>query len=220
MRISRLFDLKQSVAKEYIEKFTFPHEILAGLKDYVHDLVLKLPAAEYEKREEGVAVHKSASVSNSAVILPPCVICAGAEIRCGAFLRGGVIVGENCVVGNSTEIKNAVLFNGVQVPHYNYIGDSVLGYKAHFGAGSITSNVKSDKSLVCIKGESEKVETGRKKVGAFVGDYAEIGCNSVLCPGTVIGRGAVVYPLTLVRGEVGENVIVKTGGERIKKESR
>ena len=173
----------------------------------------RLGCGEYRELSEGVWVHETAKVAPSAVILPPCIIGAHTEIRTGAFLRGSVLVGENCVVGNSVEIKNAILFDGVQVPHFNYVGDSILGYKAHFGAGAVTSNVRGDKGLVKIAGE----DTGRKKVGAFVGDFGEIGCNAVLNPGVIIGRNAQVYPTSCVRGIVPGNSIYKNDGSIVRK---
>ncbi len=169
--------------------------------------------AGYVEKAPGVWVHKTAEIAPSAVLSPPCVVGANTEIRQGAFIRGSALIGENCVVGNSTEIKNAILFDGVQVPHFNYVGDSILGYKAHFGAGAVTSNVRGDKGQVKVDG----VDTGRKKVGAFVGDFAEIGCNAVLNPGVIIGKNSQVYPTACVRGIVPENSIYKNNGENIKK---
>ena len=176
------------------------------------DLGEKLPVDEYEQRSEGVWVHKTAKVFLSAYLGAPCIIGPETEVRHCAFIRGSALVGANCVVGNSVELKNVILFDNVQVPHYNYVGDSILGYKSHMGAGSITSNVKSDKSLVVIRNGEERIETGRKKIGAILGDYVEVGCNSVLNPGTIIGRNSNVYPVSCVRGVVPENRIWKTGG--------
>lgn len=220
MRILELFDLNQTIAKDYLSSFRYPHEALGGLTEFVQALLSRLPKEEYVEMASGVLVHKTAIVAPSAVLEPPCIVCARSQIRQGAYIRGSVIVGEDCVVGNSTELKNAVLFNGVQVPHYNYIGDSILGYKAHFGAGAITSNLKSDRSIVFLLCDGERLFTGRKKVGAFVGDRAEIGCNAVLCPGSIVGRRAVVYPLSLVRGTVEEDCIFKGNGKSVKKEER
>ena len=181
------------------------------------DLGEKLPVDEYEQRAEGVWVHKTAKVFPSAYLGAPCIIGPETEVRHCAFIRGSALVGANCVVGNSVELKNVILFDNVQVPHYNYVGDSILGYKSHMGAGSITSNVKSDKSLVTIHNGEERIETGRKKIGAILGDYVEVGCNSVLNPGTIIGRNSNVYPVSCVRGVVPENSIWKNGGVIIAK---
>lgn len=215
--VQDLFDLEHTQAKGYLSAFEYPWEALGGLKEYILSVGKTLPKEEYREISQGVWIHVSATVAPSAQIQPPCIIGAGTEVRQSAFIRGSALIGENCVVGNSTEIKNAILFDGVQVPHYNYVGDSILGYKAHMGAGSITSNVKSDKSLVAIRHGNEKIETGLKKVGAMLGDFAEIGCNSVLNPGTVIGRGSVVYPLSCVRGTVAENSIYKSATDIVKK---
>ena len=183
--------------------------MLADISDFIIELGKTLPEDEFELRGENVWVAKDAKVFPSAYIGSPCIIDHGAEIRHCAFIRGSAIVGKNAVVGNSTEIKNSILFDNVQAPHYNYIGDSILGYKSHMGAGSITSNVKSDKTLVVIKSPEGNIETKRKKVGAILGDHVEIGCNSVLNPGTVLGRGASVYPTSCVRGVIPQNGIYK-----------
>ena len=213
--VSELFNLEHTMAKEYLAGFDYPWQALEG----IGDLILQLGQAlgeDYRQVTPEVWVHGSAKVADTAFIAGPCIIGAHTEIRPGAFIRGNVLAGENCVIGNSTELKNCILFDGVQVPHYNYAGDSILGYKAHLGAGAVTSNVKSDKSPVVIRGE-ENIPTGRKKVGAMVGDHVEVGCGAVLNPGTVIGRNSQVYPLSCVRGVVGENCIHKNNGEIVKK---
>lgn len=210
-----LFDLTRSLAGEYISQFEYPWQALGGISGLICSLGEKL-GGDYSEVSPKVWVHKSAKIAPTAYIGAPAIICAGAEVRHCAFIRGSALVGENCVVGNSTELKNVVLFDGVQVPHYNYVGDSILGYKAHMGAGSITSNVKSDKKPVVIHGETE-LETGLKKVGAMLGDFVEVGCNSVLNPGTVIGRRSSVYPLSSVRGVIPADSIYKGAGNVIKK---
>ena len=207
--IKDLLDLSKTIAAPLFEGKTYPWEALADISDFIIALGSTLPEDEYEKRAENVWVARDAKVFPSAYIGSPCIIDLGAEVRHCAFIRGSAIVGKNAVVGNSTELKNVVLFDCVQTPHYNYVGDSILGYKSHMGAGSITSNVKSDKTLVVIKNGDELIETGRKKVGAILGDYVEIGCNSVLNPGTVLGRHASVYPTSCVRGVIPENGIYK-----------
>lgn len=212
-----LFDLSQSLAGEYLAEFCYPWEALSGLKEEIERIGESLAKEEYCEIAPKVWVHKTAKIAPTAYLGAPCVIGAGTEVRHCAFIRGSALIGENCVVGNSAEVKNAVLFNGAQTPHFNYVGDSVLGYKAHLGAGAVTSNVKSDKSPVTVKNGSEKIETGLKKMGAMVGDFAEIGCNAVLNPGTVIGRNATVYPLSRVRGTVGENCIFKGENNIVKK---
>ncbi|MGN0313131.1 MAG: UDP-N-acetylglucosamine pyrophosphorylase [Lachnospiraceae bacterium] len=207
--ISSLYDLNKTQAAEVFAGCTYPWEVLPKIKDYILKLGESLDPAIYEQRGEHIWIAKSAKIYDNANIYGPVIIGEETEVRPGAFIRGNAIVGNHCVVGNSTELKNVILFDNVQVPHYNYVGDSILGYKAHMGAGSITSNVKSDKTLVVIKGKEEKMETGLKKVGAMLGDGVEIGCNSVLNPGTVIGRGTSVYPLSSVRGVIPENCIYK-----------
>lgn len=211
LEIKDLFDLTHTIAGDYLAGFTYPWEALAGIKELILELGPKL-GDEYEEVQPEVWVHKTANVFPSAYIGSPCIVGANTEVRHCAFVRGSAIIGENCVVGNSVELKNVILFDNVQTPHYNYVGDSILGYKSHMGAGSITSNVKSDKSLVVIKNGDEVVETGRKKVGAMLGDFVEVGCNSVMNPGTVIGRNSNVYPVSSVRGVVPADSIVKTGG--------
>ena len=209
-RISDLYDLEHTLAKDYLSQFAYPWEALKGIKDMIIALGETL-GDDYTQVSEQVWVHKTAKVFPTAYLGAPCIIGANTEVRHCAFVRGSALVGENCVVGNSVELKNVILFDNVQTPHYNYVGDSILGYKSHMGAGSITSNVKSDKTLVVIHGD-ENVETGQKKVGALLGDFVEIGCNSVLNPGTVIGRHSSVYPTSNVRGVVPANSIYKTGG--------
>ena len=199
--------------------FTFPWEALSGIQNLILELGATL-GEEYTEVSPQVWVHNTATIAPTAYLGAPCIIGQSTEVRHGAFIRGNALVGNGCVVGNSVELKNVILFDGVQVPHYNYVGDSILGYKAHMGAGSITSNVKSDKTLVTVKDGETLWETGRKKVGAMLGDHVEVGCNSVLNPGTVIGRGSQVYPLSCVRGVIPENSIVKTGGIIVKKEQR
>ena len=207
--INELFDLTKTIAAELFQGKTYPWEVLDDIKPFILRLGETLDPAEYDHPAEGVWVAKDATVFPSAYLGAPCIIDHGAEVRHCAFIRGSAIVGKNAVVGNSVELKNAVLFDCVQTPHYNYVGDSILGYKAHMGAGSITSNVKSDKSVVVIKEPGSPIPTGRKKVGAMLGDNVEVGCNSVLNPGTVIGRGSNVYPTSCVRGVVPANSIYK-----------
>lgn len=208
--INDLLDLSKTIAAPLFEGKTYPWEVLADISDFIVTLGKTLPEDEYEMRAENVWVARDAEVFPSAYLGAPCIIDHGAQVRHCAFIRGSAIVGKNAVVGNSTELKNVVLFDNVQTPHYNYVGDSILGYKAHMGAGSITSNVKSDKSLVVVKNGAELIETGRKKVGAILGDYVEVGCNSVLNPGAVLGRHASVYPTSSVRGTVPANGIYKS----------
>ena len=215
--IHDLYDLSHTKAGPFLEKFTYPWEALSGVSELILELGKTLSAEEYEHPSEDVWISKEAAVYPSARIDGPCVIGPGTEVRHCAFIRGSALVGENCVVGNSTELKNVILFDNVQVPHYNYVGDSILGFKAHMGAGSITSNVKSDKKPVVIKSAASQMETGRKKVGAFLGDRVEIGCNSVLNPGTVIGRDSNVYPTSCVRGVVPANSIFKVTREIVEK---
>lgn len=211
--IAALYTLDETIAKELFAGLTYPWEALPKIKDFILALGETLPAEKFEKRADDVWVAKSAKVFPSAYIGGPAIIDEEAEIRHCAFIRGSVIVGKGAVVGNSTELKNVVLFNKVQVPHYNYVGDSILGYKAHMGAGSITSNVKSDKTLVVVKAGEESCETGLKKFGAMLGDLVEVGCNSVLNPGTVIGKNTNIYPTSMVRGVVAADSIYKRQGE-------
>ena len=210
--ISDLFDLSHTLAAAYLSDFSHPWQALGGIKNLIRTLGPQLDDA-YEQISPEVWVHKTAVVAPSAYLGSPCIIGPNTEIRHCAFIRGSALVGDGCVVGNSTELKNVILFDGVQVPHFNYVGDSILGYKAHFGAGSLTSNVRGDKALVKVGG----METGRKKVGAFVGDFGEIGCNAVLNPGVVIGRSSQVYPTSCVRGVVPENSMYKNNGTIVPK---
>lgn len=216
-KIKNLYNLDETIAKELLLSYTYPWEVLPYISAYIIALGNKLPEGEYNKIGENVWVHKTAKVYESAYINGPTIICKNAEVRHCAFIRGNAIVGEDAVVGNSTELKNVILFNKVQVPHYNYVGDSILGYKSHMGAGAITSNVKSDKKLVIIKDEVEKIETGLKKVGAMLGDNVEVGCGSVLNPGTIIGKNTNIYPLSSVRGVIPENSIYKCKTEVVNK---
>ena len=212
--IKDLYDLNHTQAKEYLSKFTYPWEALKGIKDMIVEIGSQLPKDEYDEVKEHVWVHKTAHVFASAYLGAPCIIGANTEVRHCAFIRGSALVGEDCVVGNSCELKNVILFDHVQTPHYNYVGDSILGYYAHTGAGAITSNVKSDKNLVVVHDRihHEEMETGLKKFGAMLGDHVEVGCNSVLNPGTVIGRNSRVYPTSCVRGVIPENSIWKNDG--------
>ncbi|MGN0501331.1 MAG: UDP-N-acetylglucosamine pyrophosphorylase [Ruminococcus sp.] len=210
---NNLFDYSKTIAKPLLESVEYPWEALPKIKDFIIEIGKTLDPEIYEQRGENIWVAKSATVFPSAYLGGPLIICEDAEVRHCAFIRGSAIVGKGAVVGNSTELKNSILFDGVQVPHYNYIGDSILGYKAHTGAGTITSNLKSDKSLVTVLCEEEKIETGVKKFGAMLGDHVEVGCNSVLNPGSVVGRNTNVYPLSFVRGYVPENSIYKRLGE-------
>ena len=211
LEISGLYELSHTRAKGYLEGFTYPWEALSGIREMILSVGAQLSAEDFHEVSPQVWVHKTAKVAPSAYLGAPCIIGENTEVRHCAFIRGSALVGDGCVVGNSVELKNVILFDGVQVPHYNYVGDSILGYKAHMGAGSVTSNVKSDKSLVVIHGDRE-IPTGIKKVGAMLGDHVEVGCNSVLNPGTVIGRNSNVYPTSCVRGVVPENTIYKNDG--------
>ena len=217
-KISNLYDLTKTIAADLFEKKTYPWEILPELADFICVLGKKLDPDVYEQRGEDIWIAKSANLAPTACLNGPLIIDEEAEIRHCAFIRGKAIVGKNCGVGNSTELKNVVLFDNVQVPHYNYVGDSVLGYKSHMGAGSITSNVKSDKTLVVVKSDKEKIETGLKKFGAMLGDFVEVGCNSVLNPGTVIGRHSNIYPTSSVRGVIPTNSIFKDQAHVVKKQ--
>lgn len=209
--VKNLYDLSRTQAGEYLGQFTYPWEALPGIAEMIRTVGKALDPTEYDLVAEEVWVHHSAKIAATASVTGPAIIGPGAEIRHCAYIRGSALVGESCVVGNSVELKNVILFDRVQVPHFNYVGDSILGYCAHMGAGAVTSNVKSDRSLVVIHGNQD-IPTGIKKVGAFLGDHVEVGCNSVLNPGTVIGRNSNVYPTSSVRGVVPENSIYKTGG--------
>ena len=222
-KIVNLYDLTQTIAGEYLAQFTYPWEALGGISDFIREIGPKLDPEVYEKRGEDIWVAKSATIAPTASLNGPLIIDEDVEVRQCAFIRGSAIVGKGSVVGNSTELKNVIIFNSVQVPHYNYVGDSVLGYKSHMGAGSITSNVKSDKTLVVVKDKfdsREEIETGRKKFGAMLGDHVEVGCNSVLNPGTVIGRNCNVYPLSSVRGVIPAEHIFKDAQHVVKKEAK
>ena len=217
IRITDLYDLTHTIAADYLKGFTYPWEALKGISDMIIALGKTLDRNEYDNPAENVWVHKTAKVFQSAHLGAPCIIGPRTEVRHCAFIRGSALVGADGVVGNSVELKNVILFDNVQTPHYNYVGDSILGYKSHMGAGSITSNVKSDKTNVVIKSGSEGIETGIKKIGAMLGDCVEVGCNSVLNPGTVIGRNSNIYPTSCVRGVVPEKSIWKTGGVIVSK---
>ena len=216
-KIHNLYNLDETIAKEIFNGCEYPWEVLPKIKEYIITLGQTLSLEEYNKVGENVWIAKSAKVAPTAYIAGPAIIGKETEVRHCAFIRGNAIVGNNCVVGNSTELKNVILFNNVQVPHYNYVGDSILGYKSHMGAGSITSNVKSDKQLVVVKSGDNKIETGLKKFGAMIGDNVEIGCGSVLNPGCVVGRSSNIYPLSSVRGVVASNSIYKKQGEIVNK---
>lgn len=219
-KIENLFNINETIAKRIFEGVKYPWEVLPRINDFIIELGNTLSEKEYEKRGENIWIAKSARVAPTAYIAGPAIIGKDAEIRHCAFIRGKAIIGESAVVGNSTELKNVILFNKVQVPHYNYVGDSILGYKSHMGAGAITSNVKSDKKLVIVKGEKENIETGLKKFGAILGDEVEVGCGSVLNPGTVVGTHSNIYPLSSVRGIIPPNSIYKNRNEIVKKENR
>lgn len=212
-RIENMYDLSETIAADYMKTAEYPWELLEGLSEYIKKKGASLDSEKFDHPAEDVWVAKSAKVAPSAYLGAPLIIDEEAEVRHCAFIRGSAIVGKGAVVGNSTELKNVILFNKVQVPHYNYVGDSILGYKAHMGAGSITSNVKSDKTLVVVKDGKEKIETGRKKFGAMLGDQVEVGCNSVLNPGSVIGPRTNIYPLSMVRGVIPSDSIYKNKNE-------
>ncbi|SDB37795.1 transferase hexapeptide (six repeat-containing protein) [Ruminococcaceae bacterium FB2012] len=209
LRISEMYDLEHTLAGEYLDGFEYPWEALGGIKELIIRLGRTLDPNFYTEVSPNVWVHNTAKVFPTAYLGAPCIIGAETEVRHCAFIRSAALVGNHCVVGNSVELKNVILFDNVQVPHYNYVGDSIIGYRSHMGAGSITSNVKSDKTLVTVKGEGEPIETGLKKFGAMLADFVEVGCNSVLNPGTVIGRNTNIYPLSRVRGVVPANSIYK-----------
>lgn len=206
--LKNLFDFNKTIASSYILKYDYP-EVLNHIGEIIFE-ISKTLNNDYQEISPNVFVHKSVKIDKSATIIGPCLVLENSEIRVNAYIRGNVIIGKNCVIGNSTELKNAILFDEVKVPHFNYIGDSLLGYKVHFGAGSLTSNVKSDESNVTLTINSEKIKTNRKKIGALVGDKVEIGCNAVLTPGSIIGKNTTIYPLVMVRGEIPENKIVKS----------
>lgn len=217
-KIENLYDLDETLAGEYLKGFTYPWEALSGIGDLIKELGKKLDPEKYDKKEEDVWIAKSAKIYPTVgAIIGPCIIGENTEVRPGAFIRGKALIGNDCVIGNSTELKNVIIFNHVQVPHYNYVGDSILGFYSHMGAGSITSNVKSDKTLVVVKDGNEEIETKLKKMGAMLGDHVEVGCNSVLNPGTVIGRNTNIYPLSRVRGVIPGNSIFKDRNEIVPK---
>ncbi|MCP1101618.1 NDP-sugar pyrophosphorylase family protein [Aequitasia blattaphilus] len=217
LEIKALYNLNETIAAKIFEGVTYPWEVLPKISDFIIELGKALPKETYDEVKENVWVAKSAKVFDSAYIAGPVIIGEQAEVRHCAFIRGNAIIGNNAVVGNSTELKNVILFNRVQVPHYNYVGDSILGYKAHMGAGSITSNVKSDKTLVVVKGKDGTIETGLKKFGAMIGDEVEVGCGSILNPGSVIGKNSNIYPLSSVRSYIDEGSIYKKQGEIVQK---
>ncbi len=215
-KTEELLDLDHTMAKDYLSGFDYPWKALSGIGDLINELIKTLDKNEYVEIKENVWAHKSAKIYESAYIDGPCIIGENSEVRHCAFIRGKALIGKDCVVGNSCELKNVILFDHVQVPHFNYVGDSILGYYAHMGAGSITSNVRSDKTLVKVHGEQD-IETGLKKFGAIVGDYVEVGCNAVLNPGTVVGRHSMIYPTSCVRGVIKENSIYKDTKEIIER---
>ena len=216
-RVTNLFDLDKTIASDFLQRFTYAWEALPHISNFIMELGKSLPEDEYNKIGENVWIHKSAKVYESAYINGPAIICENAEIRHCAFIRGNAIVGKGATVGNSTELKNVILFDEVEAPHYNYVGDSILGYKAHMGAGSITSNIKSDRKNIVIKNGNDKIETGLRKIGAMLGDNVEVGCSSVLNPGTVVGKNTNIYPLSMVRGVIPANHIYKNKNEIVEK---
>ena len=217
LKNKNLFNFDETIAADIFTDIDFPWDVLPKIKDFIIGLGKSLSEEDYDKKGDNIWIAKSADIAHTATINGPCIIGKDIEVRPGAFIRGNAIVGENCVVGNSTELKNVILFNNVQVPHYNYVGDSILGYKSHMGAGSITSNVKSDKSDVVIKYEGDKIATGLRKMGAILGNYVEVGCNSVLNPGTIIGSNTNIYPLSSVRGYIPKGSIYKNKGNIVEK---
>lgn len=217
IRITDLYDLNHTMAADYLRRFEYPWQALSGIKDLILSLGEALSEEEYDNPDENVWIAKDAKIFQGANIFGPVIIGKRTEVRPGAFIRGSALVGADCVIGNSTELKNVILFDNVQVPHYNYVGDSILGYKAHMGAGAVTSNVKSDKTLVVVKNGAQRFESGLKKMGAMLGDRVEVGCNSVLNPGTVIGRDTSIYPLSCVRGTVPAGCIYKGADNIVKK---
>lgn len=216
--VSQLWDLTHTLAASYLSAYTCPWEAIPGIGDAILRIGAALDAAEYREVAKNVWVHKSAVIADTAYLGAPCIIGANTEVRHGAFIRGNALVGAGCVVGNSVELKNVILFDGVQTPHYNYVGDSILGYRSHMGAGSVTSNVKSDKTLVTVRDGEQRIETGLKKLGAILGDFVEVGCNSVLNPGTIVGPHTNIYPLSCVRGLVAGHSIYKSGGVVVEKQ--
>ena len=218
MKITELYDLSHTLAAPYLSQFTYPWEALAGLGEFIVELGKSLSKEEYEEIGEQIWAAKSAVIATTAYITGPAIIGKGTQVRHCAFIRGNALVGDNAVVGNSTELKNVILFDHVQVPHYNYVGDSILGYCSHMGAGSITSNVKSDKKPVVVKAGKARLETGRKKVGGMLGDFVEVGCGTVINPGSIIGKNTSIYPLSMIRGYIPAGSVYKNQGEIVKKE--
>lgn len=216
-KTKELYDLSHTLAEPILKDTTYPFEALPKIKDFIKELSRTLPKDEYTEISEGVFVGKGVSIAKTATIEAPTIIGEGTEIRPGAFIRGSALIGCGVVVGNSTEIKNAIVFDNVQIPHYNYVGDSILGYRSHMGAGAVASNFKLDHSNISVSAGGEKYDTGLRKFGVMLGDFSEVGCNSVLCPGTIIGRESVVYPLSRVRGIVGSNMIYKSENEIVSK---
>ena len=219
VRTTDLFDLSHTIAKDYLEGFEYPWQALAGIKSLIIELGKNLPKSEYDEVKENVWIHKSAKVFDSAYIGGPCIIGANTEVRQCAFIRGSALIGQDCVIGNSVELKNVIIFDSCQVPHFNYVGDSILGFHAHMGAGAITSNIKADKKNIVVHGKVE-YETGLRKMGAMLGDFVDVGCNSVLNPGTIIGRNTNVYPMSCIRGVIEENCIYKSSQAIVVKENR
>ena len=220
VKTRELYDLSHSLAAPLLSECEYPWEALPRIKSFIIELGVTLSPEEYDHPADDVWIAKSATVAKTATVNGPVIIGKNTELRTGAFIRGSVIVGDGCVVGNSCELKNAILFDSVQVPHFNYVGDSILGYRSHTGAGAITSNVKSDKTLVCVKTDGGAVQTGLKKFGAMLGDFVEVGCNSVLNPGTVVGRNTNIYPLSSVRGTIPPNSIFKSPTSIVQKQDR
>ncbi len=219
VRTTDLFDLSHTIAKDYLVGFEYPWQALAGIKSLIVELGKNLPKSEYDEVKENVWIHKSAKVFDSAYIGGPCIIGANTEVRQCAFIRGSALIGQDCVIGNSVELKNVIIFDSCQVPHFNYVGDSILGFHAHMGAGAITSNIKADKKNIVVHGKVE-YETGLRKMGAMLGDFVDVGCNSVLNPGTIIGRNTNVYPMSCIRGVIEENCIYKSSQAIVVKENR
>lgn len=217
MKSKNLFDFTHTLAAPLLEKYEFGWQALRQIGDFIIALGETLDEQEYTRTDKNIWIAKTAVISPTAYIGSPCIIGKNTEVRHCAFIRGNALIGDGCVIGNSTEIKNSIIFDNVQIPHYNYVGDSVLGYRSHLGAGAVTSNVKSDKTMVYVRTADAKIETGLKKFGAIVGDFCEVGCNSVLCPGTVMGKNCTVYPLSLVRGFIPENSIFKSQDNIVKK---
>ena len=217
MKILELFDLEHTLAAKYLEKWEYPWELLGDVEKIILEIGQSLPEEEFERSGDSVWIARDAEISPASFISGPCIIGRKSQLKPGAYVRDGVLVGSGCVVGNSTEVKNSLLFDGVQLPHYNYVGDSILGHMAHLGAGAVTSNFRADHGQIIIRAGEESFETGRDKLGAMVGDFAEIGCNAVLNPGSIIGRNSVVYPVSCFRGVLPENSIYKTGGIVVKK---